>query len=369
MPNKLLMGFLKSALNKKNAGASTPEEYSKEDMKNILLINTTAIGDTLMCTPAIRAIREAFPAAHITSFAGQSALKVLEGNPAIDEFIESPGRVNMNYLVRLKGLISRLKSKNFDLAIVLHGNDPEAVPIACLSGAPFRLSMTSSVFNEHLTWYSPSGSGSHVIDEKLRALNVLGIKAKDKRMEMRLTNAEEQEAGSILDERGFNGPLACIHPFGSKPTRSWPIENAALLADSLCDELGFDIVMLGGTKKRELEGSKRIAAMMKNKALFTAGEIDLRTSAAIIKRSIVVISTDSGPMHIAETFNVPLVAILGSTLATSTGPLSESSIVLQDMEACDDPRPCKDYKCDHISCMKAIGVEEVIDAVKRLHRV
>jgi ADP-heptose:LPS heptosyltransferase len=188
-------------------------------------------------------------------------------------------------------------------------------------------------------------------------------------MEMSLTSSEEQEAGNILNEHGFTGQLACIHPFGSKPTRSWSVEDTALLADSLCDELGLDIVILGGTKARELEGSKRIAEMMKNKALFTAGKIGLRTSAAIIKKSSVMISTDSGPMHIAETFNVPLVAILGSTLATSTGPLSEGSIVLQDMDACDDPRPCKDYKCDHISCMKAIGVGEVIDAVKRLHRL
>ena len=363
------MGFLKAALNKKNIQGGAPKDFSKEDIGNILLINTTAIGDTLMCTPAIRAIREGFPKARIAMFAGESALQVLNGNPAIDEFIESPGRVNVNYLVRLKGLIKRLKSRNFDLAIVLHGNDPEAVPIACLSGARFRLGMAKSVFIEHLTWYSPSKNERHVIEERLGALALLGIKANDRRMEMFLTAEEEEEAGRLLNERGLKGPIACIHPFGSKPTRSWPIERAARLADSLHDELGLDIVILGGTKKRELEGSKQIASMMKNEALLTAGEIELRISASIIKRSSIAISTDSGPMHIAEVFNIPLVALLGSTLARSTGPLSERSIVLQDLDACDVSRPCKDYKCDHISCMNAIGVEEVIDAVRRLYRV
>ncbi len=369
MPNKLLMSFLKAALNKRDVQGADPSKFSKEGIKNILLINTTAIGDTLMCTPAVRAIREGFPGARITAFVGESAFKVLKGNPAIDEFIESPGKVNMNYLVKLKGLIKRLKSKNFDLAIVLHGNDPEAVPIACLSGAPYRLGMTRSIFSEHLTWYLPSGSETHVIDQKLSALAPLGIAAKVKHMEMHLSSEDCVEAGRILEERGLTGPLAVVHPFGSKPTRSWEIEKAALLADKLHDELGLDIVILGGTKKREIEGSKRIASLMKNDAFFTAGEISLRTSAAIIKSSSVAISTDSGPMHIAETFNVPLVALLGSTLATSTGPLSKASIILQDLDACEEKRPCKDYKCDHISCMKKISVEEVIDAVRRLYRV
>jgi heptosyltransferase-2 len=322
-----------------------------------------------MCTPAIRALRGYFPKARITSFAGESALQVLKGNPNIDEFIESPGRVNMNYLVRLKGLIKSFRSKDFDLSIVLHGNDPEAVPIACLSGARFRLSMTGSVFSEHLTWYFPSTSASHVIDEKLAALAPLGISAKDRRMEMCLSDDEEAEAGRILKERGFTGPLVCIHPFGSKPTRNWEIEKTARLADSLHDSLGLDIVILGGTKERELEGSMRIASLMNNDALLTAGEIGLRTSAAIIKRSSVAVSTDSGPMHIAEAFNIPLVAILGSTLAISTGPINKESIILQSLSACDEPRPCKLYKCDHISCMNSIDVDEVFDAVRRVYRV
>ena len=369
MANKLLLSFLKRALAKKSVRGGDPSEYVKEDIKNILLINTTAIGDTLMCTSAIKAIRKGFPAARITSFAGKSAYLVLKGNPDIDDIIESPGRVNVNYLVRLKGLIKDLKSREFDLAVVLHGNDPEAVPIACLSGARFRLSMAASLYSEHLTWYLPSTSMSHVIDEKLSALTPLGIKSEDRHMEMYLSKEEEEEAGRILAERGLTGQVAAIHPFGSKPTRSFDIEKAAKLADILHVEFGMGIIILGGTKERELEGSKRIASLMKSDALCTAGEISLRVSAALIKRSNVVVSTDSGPMHIAEAFDVPLIALLGSTLAASTGPLNKDSIVVQDLSACDELRPCKKYKCDHISCMKIIDVQGVVDAVRRLYRV
>ena len=367
MASNSVMGLIDLTMRFLKIFAHKAPGYEKEKIKRILVINTTAIGDTLLSTPALRALAGFYNDASITALVGQSAYPVLKNNPHIDEIIHHPGKVNFSYLFKLPGLVSRLRKGRFDLAVVLHGNDPDSVPLAYLSGAPFTLGMVKSHYSHYLTWYCPPSDGEHVIRAKLNALISIGIESDDKQMEMRLTAEEEEEAEKILKRQGLTGPIASIHPFGSKPTRSWGIENAALLAQRLHDELGFDIVILGGPK--EVEASKLIAGMIKSPHLLTAGETDLRLSAAIIKRSSVVISTDSGPLHIAETFNVPLVAILGSTLASATGPLSEQAIVLQDMEACDVVRACKDYKCDHISCMKAIGVEEVVDAVKRLYRV
>ncbi len=367
MASNAVIGLIDLSMKVVKAFGRKPVSYEKEKIKKILVINTTAIGDTLLSTPALRALAGFYRDAYITALAGSSAYPVLKNNPHIGEIIRHPGKVDFSYLFKLPGLVSKLRKGGFDLAVVLHGNDPDSVPLAYLSGAPFILGMIKTAFPYLLTWYCPRAGAGHTIRIKLDALKSLGIESVDSRMEMTLTAEEEEEAGRILEERGFTGPLACIHPFGSKPTRSWPIERAAELADRLHDELGFNIVILGGP--REVEGSRQIAGMMKSEPFLTAIETELRLSAAIIKRSSVVISTDSGPMHIAEAFNIPLVAILGSTLASATGPLSGQSIVLQDLEACDVVRACKDYKCDHISCMKAIGVEEVMDAVKRLHRV
>ncbi|MEE8574324.1 MAG: glycosyltransferase family 9 protein [Thermodesulfobacteriota bacterium] len=367
MANKVLMKFLKTALAGKNPGDAAPESFSKERVKSILLINTTAIGDTLMCTPAIRAIREGFPEARVTMFAGKGAMSVLKGNPHIDAFIDSPGKVNMNYLVKINGIVKKLKAAKIDLAVVLHGNDPEAVPIACMSGARFRLGMGITEFKEHLTWYRPAGYDAHVVEERLRALEPLGIESIDTQMEIFLSPDEEAASERLLVEAGIDGPFVCLHPFGSKPTRQWSVEKAAELAGLLASELGLKTVLLGGAKEKE--GSRQVVKLSSEPVFATAGLTDIRVSAAIIKRSALTISTDSGPMHIAQAFNVPTIALIGSTLALSTGPVNKEAVVIQDLKACDERRPCKLYKCDHISCMNAITTAEVMKSVRETYRV
>ncbi|MBE9531202.1 MAG: glycosyltransferase family 9 protein [Proteobacteria bacterium] len=370
MASSAVMGLISMTMRVVKAFRPKPAVYDKSKVERILVITTTAIGDTLLSTPALRALDEFYPRAQITALVGASAYPVLKHNPRVVEMVRHPGRVDLAYLFKLPALLGSLRRARFDLAVVLHGNDPDSVPLAFLSGAPFILGMVKTAFPNFLTWYRLPAVGEHIIWSKLNALSALGVERLEtdaQHMEMTITAKEDDEAARILHERGLRGDVAAIHPFGSKPTRSWDIKKAAELADRLVDELGLAIVILGGPK--EAEASRRIAELMNNDALFTAGAVELRLSAAIIKKSSVVVSTDSGPMHIAEAFDIPLVAILGSTLATATGPLSEESIVLQHLEVCDVPRACKQYKCDHISCMKAVGVEEVIGAVKRVYRV
>ena len=367
MAKGLRRAVLKSILKLISSGGEGNSPYQKDDIKSILLINITAIGDTLMCTPAIRVIREDFPGAHIAVLAGSSARQVLKANPSIDEIIPNGDKVNLSYLVRLPWLIKRLRASRPDLAVVLHGNDPQAVPLAYMSGARFRLGLTKTDFPFLLTWYKPLWTGRHLIHLRLDILKDIGIDGGDSRMELFLTESEEEGATEFLRDNAVDEPYAAIHPFASKPTRSWPLDMTAELCSRLFTETGLRPVIIGGPK--EVEASKEIIKMAKVEPTVTAGKLGLRTAAALIKKSSVIISTDSGPMHIGQALGVPTVAILGSTLRESTGPIEENSIVLQDLKACLEKRPCKDYRCSHISCMKAIGVNEVIDAVNRLNRV
>jgi heptosyltransferase-2 len=359
--------FIKALLAGGKKHGALPEEFKKENVRNILLISTTAIGDTLMCTPAIRAIREAFKEARICALLGTGASMVLDNNPGIDEIIRLDDAGGPGDYLKLPGLVMRLKREKFDLAIVLHANDPYAVPLAYLSNAPFRLGMTRTEFPELLTWYSVAGYSSHVIEERLKALKPLGISSTDLQMELFLTRGEEMEAERILKSAGIKEPFACVHPFGSKLTRSWPPEYAAELIDHLSEKLDLGVVLLGGEKEKA--ASEKLAHMTRSEFFSTAGKARLRISAGMIKRAKLVVSTDSGPMHVAQAFGVPTVAVIGSTLASSTGPSVKGSVIVKNDSVCDEPRPCKKYDCDHISCMRLVKPKEVMDAVDKLCRV
>ncbi len=337
------------------------EACALKDVKKILVINTTAIGDTLICTPAIRAIKKAFPKASITALVGSAAREVLENNPHIDELLDHPGRMNIGYLLKFPGLIKRLKRERFDLAAVLYGNDPDAVPIAYLSGAPIRLGTVRTDFPDLLTHYRPSSIEGHIVREKLKALTAIGIKASDTRMEMFLTSGEEREAERFLEGAG---DIVSIHPFGSKRNKQWPEEYCAELADALFDRFSLRTVLIGGPS--EAGAIRRIASEMKSEPLCTGGRLGLRIASAVIKKSKMVITTDSGPLHIAQAFRVPTIALIGSTNWKTTGPVEDNAVVLQKPEACVAKRPCKFYNCEHISCIRSLSPDLVIDTVGRI---
>ncbi len=367
MAKVLRQNILKGVLGNIHKRDLRSETYSKEKIEKILLINTTAIGDTLMCTPAIRALRETFPKVRIEVVAGSSARLVLTGNPRIDQIIEYPDKVDLRYLMGLRGLIRRLRSFGPDLAIVLHGNDPDAVPLAYMSRARFRMGMAKTDFPFLLDWYKPLWTGGHLVRLRLEALKDLGIDCDNTEMELFLSDKEQAEADSIIKAFNIDGPMAAIHPFGSKRTRQWSLKRAAELGDLLYEKDGLYPVLLGGPK--EIAGSREVASMMKTKPLITAGAVPLRVSAAIIKRCSVLVSTDSGPMHVGQAVGTPTVAIVGSTLAESTGPIEESAVVVSHPESCDVKRPCKRYDCDHIICMDSVTTKEVLDGVRRICRV
>ncbi len=354
-------GLLKAYLKAASLMRDEREACGLHDIRKILVINTTAIGDTLICTPAIRALKEAFPDASITALVGVAAREVLENNPHIDELISHSGRMNLAYFIKLPGLIRRLKRGRFDLAAVLYGNDPDAVPIAYLSGAPIRLGTVRTEFSNLLTHYRPSSAKGHIIKEKLKALEAIGIESLDTRMDFFLTDAEEREAERFLEGAG---DIVSIHPFGSKRNKQWPEDYCVKLADALFDRFSLKVVLIGGPKEAEAIG--RIATDMKSEPLCTGGRLGLRIASAVIKKSKMVITTDSGPLHIAQAFRVPTIALIGSTNWRTTGPLEDNAVVLERPSACGSRRPCKFYDCEHISCVMAVTPDLVIDTVERI---
>jgi len=365
MPNRFLLSLLKGAFSLALQFDGRSPSYKSEDIRNILLLNTTAMGDTLLSTPAIRAVRKAFPDAIISSLVSPTAKEILINNPNIDRFIDYPGRVNLPFFFRLPGILRDLRRDRFDLSIVLDSNDPEAGPFSYLSGAPVRIGWQESRLSFLFTIpVRKRIEGLHVVDIKLKALESIGVRSDIRIPEIFLTEKEDTAADELLRREGLSVEgFFGLHPFGAKKNRWWPEGYVISLATILFEKYGLRAILFGGIKEMPL--AERMALGMKKRPLVVAGKVGIRESAALIKRCSFLVSPDSGPMHLAQAVGTPTIALFGPTDPNLTGPTGEKNIVIRKEMECS---PCKDYDCPHLSCMKAIGVDDVLMAIEEMKK-
>ncbi len=364
MPNKTLLALLRASFKTIllfDRRAKQP--FSKDGIKNILIINTTAIGDTLLSTPAIRAIREGFSDAGIAVLASPQARMVLKNNPRIDYIINHPGRVDFFYIFKLPGLIRRLRRGRFDLVVILHANDPDAAPLAYLSGASHRMGWAESRLSFlHTIPVKTRLIDVHTIDVRLRNLENIGVVNENRRMEMFITDDESEWASSFIRDVGCEDTgLVGIHPFGSKQNKWWYKRDVIEFCRSVREELGSAVLLFGGEKEREAAGA---IAREVDGVINLSGKCDIRQTVALINKCRVFVSTDSGPMHIAHALGVPTVALFGPDDPRITGPVIGNFDIIQLPLPCV---PCRSKEChmESVMCME-ISAEEVMRAVKSL---
>ena len=148
MPNPVLLNGLRWAfklwVGVRPEPVHAADSFVPSQAGRVLLVCTTALGDTLLSTPAIRAVRSACPKACISVLASPAAREVLRFSPRIDELIPHRGKVDLRSLLTLPRLVRLLRRQRFDLAIVLHANDPDIAPLTYMSGAPYRMGWRES---------------------------------------------------------------------------------------------------------------------------------------------------------------------------------------------------------------------------------
>ncbi|HHL39517.1 MAG TPA: glycosyltransferase family 9 protein [Deltaproteobacteria bacterium] len=329
--------------------------------RRLLVVNTTAVGDTLISTPALRALKKGFDGASLTVLASAAAAAVLGANPYVDSIIVHPGRVNLRYLAAVPGLVRRLRRGRFDLVVVLHGNDPDTGPLVYLTGAPWRLGPAQQEFSFLYTMHmGEKGAHVHEVDWRLDSLGALGIAPDGRGLDLFLTAEDRATARAFLDERGIAPRrFVAVHPFGTRANRWWPEERVVEFCSLLEPELGLVPVIIGGEAERC--AAERMAA--RSGAHCAAGRLRLRASAALLSEAAALVTTDSGPMHMAQAVGTPTVALFGAAGAERTGPVNpDDRIVRRDELPCV---PChrKECRMERLLCMEAIGAREVIDTL------
>jgi heptosyltransferase-2 len=339
----------------------------QQKIDRILIRAVNWLGDAVMTTPAIGAIRTSFPSARITLLATPLVAELFSPHKDIDEVILYDKKGLHAGLAGRFRLARELKKRRFDMAILLQ-NALDAALIARLAGIPVRIGYRTDGRGLLLTHGCPVTDETrrlHHVEYYLNMLSHFGIVAQSKGLSLTVTEEEERGAAELLREGGI-GPgdfLLGINPgatYGS--AKRWYPERFAAVADELCGRWNGKTVITGGPDERGIVDE--ISAAAKVKCLNLAGRTSVRQLMALIKRCNIFISNDSGPMHIAAALNVPLVAIFGPTDHTATSPFSDRALVVRRDAEC---APCLLRECptDH-RCMKAVTVEDVVNAASEL---
>lgn len=347
-------------------------------MKRILIIKMWAIGDILMATPMLNAIRAAEPDAHITWLVDVMHAEVLVNHPLIDEAIaldsgswrrlRRQGKL-IAWVRRTRELNADMKSRRFDAVINCQAQEWWSY---FLCAAPIRVGLFAwpKMPARRLLYThaipKPRLAGLHNTDHFLQATSALGYSPTSKKMTIGESDDEEPFAADFWRTHGLiEGCLTvALAPFSTASNRSIPLEQASAMADWLADEFGAQIVVTCG--QREAEEARALATICKRATVAVAAGTTLRQYIGLLRRSDLVIAGDSSPMHLAAAMDVSYVAIFGPTPADERAPLEGKGIVLRKPLPC---APCDLPTCTNKvfqQCMKLIELRDVQEAVRSL---
>ncbi len=326
------------------------------------------LGDAVLTTPAIGALRSACPGVTVTLAANPAVAELFRLHPDVDRILvyDRKGRHKGAVgTVRMAGLLRR---ERFDAALLLQ-NAFDAAALAFLAGIPARMGYARDARKFLLTRAVPATDeilALHHVDYYLRLLAELGLPRPEK-PELRLrVSAEERDAmrGRLLGEGLREGrPILGINPgatFGS--AKRWFPERFAAVADALAEDWGASVVIMGSVPEMPLAAA--IEAAMARRPVNLAGRTTVRELMALLSLCAFLVTNDSGPMHIAAAFRVPQVAIFGPTDWRATSPWTPlAKIVRVDV----DCSPCRKRECDRAhECMTGVTADMVVSAARAL---
>jgi heptosyltransferase-2 len=338
------------------------EIFSKDKVKNILVIRIDRIGDVLLSTPVVRALRENFPESFIGFLVAPYTEKLLLANPDIDEVVVydrlAPLRQKLEFLKRLRGY-------KFDLVIILYPVFESGL-IAYLSGASFRIGYPLNGSGFLLTQKADiKNLYKHEIETCLDVVRTIGADTLNKRPSLLIEQEAERYAGDFFINNGIlpSDLVAGIHPGGFKAYTHWSREGYARVADALIGNFGAKVILLGSPLDKDTLDS--VLRLMQYKPVILDPAVSLQQLAALIKRCNIFLGNNSGPMHIAAALGVPVVAIFGNIHPLDSenkwAPYGEGHIIVRKQMDCPD---CHPGHCYNHRCIEMVSVGDVLSAIE-----
>lgn len=333
-------------------------------IRKVFIRSTNWIGDAVMTTPALGAIRATFPRAEVVVAANPIVAELFSPHPYIDRVMVFDKKNLHRGTAGFLHFCRTVRRERFDLAILLQ-NAIEAAIIPFLARVPRRAGYRTDGRGMLLTHGVPVGKEErslHHTEYYLHMLSELGITGGTRRLVLECTKEEISWAAHLL--RGSRGWIA-VNPgaaFGS--AKRWLPERFAAVADALTFEYNVKVLLTGSPA--EVGIGKGIEEAMQSQPLNLIGKTSVRQLMAVLSLCRLIITNDSGPMHVAAALGTPIVALFGSTDHTTTSPLAGNFRVVRKDTPC---APCLKRTCptDH-ACMEAITVEDVLKAVREIYK-
>jgi lipopolysaccharide heptosyltransferase I len=307
----------------------------------ILIVKPSSLGDVVHALPTVARIRAKYPDAHIAWLINDTFAPLLQRCPLINEIIPFP----RHSYTKLPGFFQRLRSARYHLVVDLQGLFRSGI-FSVVTGAPRRIGLSDSregarLFHNEVVRVPRS----HAVDRYLKAADYLGCPLSP--VEFPLGLPHEESAGP---------KLIAVNPSARWKTKLWGDDKFA----ELIRRLPRERVVLTGSAA-DAERCERIAQGARN----LAGKTSLLELAGLYRQCAVLITNDTGPMHIAAAVGAPVVAIFGPTDPALTGPYGKKHIVLRAGVDCS---PCLQDSCRHqppMECMEKVTVEQVLAAAQR----
>lgn len=337
----------------------------------ILIIKPSSLGDVVHALPVLTALRQAHPTAHIAWLVSHSFAPLLEGHPLLDEVIRFErrrfGTMWWNPVAHFEfwRFVAALRRRRFDLVLDLQGLIRSGL-LSYFCGAPRRIGFADAregawlFYTERVT---VPGDCRHAVDRNIALAAAAGIRIAQPAFPLGLTEAEMLAARQrFRDAAGGELDAFCaLLPGARWESKRWP---AAAFAD-LIDQMDLDslprAVLLGAPDEQALAAD--IARRCDAPVVNLVGQTTLRELAAVLSLATVVVSNDSGPMHLAAALGRPLVSLFGPTDPRRTGPYGATAQVLTHAVPC---APCLRRRCPlvHHDCLERLPVERVLASVR-----
>lgn len=335
---------------------------------NILIVKLSAIGDVIHTLPSLTALRKLYPEAHITWVVEEAAADIVKNHPGLDAVLVSRRKSWIKYfrkgkiyraLREIQAFLKELRRRPYDLVIDFHGLLKSAL-IVLLSGGKRKLGYASLqelsglFYNEKI----PEDMNKHAVDRYLDFPRYLGAKTGRPEFTLPSDNTAQAKVQSLLEKHHLEDKkFVAVNPVAYWETKLWDNEKFARLADAIKTKLNVEVVFTGSDK----ESIEEIVALMKSKTVNLGGETTLPELACLYKKAQLVITTDSGPMHLAAAAGIPVIALFGPTDPQRTGPYGEGHTIIRADLPCS---PCFLKKCPTKKCMRDISPEQVFTVVE-----
>ena len=346
----------------------------KELYQNILVIHLMHLGDLMLGTPVLAALRQQYPAARITLLADKKLADVVAANEHLDECLLIDKKGADGGILGILRYAMRLRKNHYDLVINLHRNERSSA-LAALSGGRRIVGYAKPGFALAFDHVSPSQNQvMHEVHSHYAALRAAGVLNADGKagLEMWIPSAAKEEAERLWQAHfAPTDKVIAINIGASWATKRWIDAYFAVVADTYLRR-GYHIAVMGGPMDREMVEECR--ARMEEREhphlhIFT-GQVSLGVLAGLLSRCILFITTDSGPMHVGVAMHVPVICMFGSSPIPGFYPYDARSISVRAPVSC---HPCRIHECplageEHMMCMKRMPPDLILQYADQILR-